>query len=330
MVVRDRHIAALRFPRAGFFIAALVVTLTAPATAAEHITSLTKVTIEAGKLVIFGETRRARETVTLDDGVATAVSNQRGIFSFEVEYLPANCLVELKVRNAIKPAVVANCGPKGINPLGAWRPTTRYVTDDLVTFRGSSWRAKRKSQRRRPDTFPALWEAFALRGIRGPAGSQGPQGATGAQGAQGATGPQGPIGTTGLQGPQGNPGPQGAAGATGAQGPAGTDGTFTSYRWVTQTCNDSGGWVQQGLQVYCTSACDAGELAIVGRRDYTNRIAQRVQDIVLPVWSESASAPLPSDVFYSNLTDTSNLLGGLQVGLIYNDVKVHVLCGPSS
>jgi hypothetical protein len=48
---------------------------------------------------------------------------------------------------------------------GAWSPTKNYVTDDLVTSRGSTWRAKRPNKGKLPgSTAPSTakdWELFA-------------------------------------------------------------------------------------------------------------------------------------------------------------------------
>jgi len=204
--------------------------LPAPASAVEPIKSLSKVAIEAGNLVIVGKTRAAGRTVKLDDGVATTVSDGNGDFSFELVYLPADCVVDLKVGATIKTAAVADCGPKGVNPQGAWNNQIDYLTDDLVTLAGSSWRAKSDNKGKKPTLNLAIWEQFAARGAKGATGATGPQGAIGATGATGpqgatgvtgATGPVGAIGATGATGPVGATGATGAIGATGAQGPAG-------------------------------------------------------------------------------------------------------------
>jgi Collagen triple helix repeat (20 copies) len=188
-----------------------------PVSAAVQITELTKVAIETGNLVIEGKTRRAGQTVKLDTGIATTVSDADKNFRFELVYLPPGCVVELKVRTEIKTAVVANCGPKGVNPKGAWGRTASYVTDDLVTFRGSSWRAISDNKRKRPDANPTLWEQFAARGQRGETGPRG------IQGVKGDTGDQGPQGIQGVKGDKGDQGIQGVQGPQGPEGPKGDD-----------------------------------------------------------------------------------------------------------
>ena len=183
--------------------------LAPPASAADQITNLSKVAIETGNLVIVGKTRVAGQTVKLDNTVATTVSDANRNFTFQLVYLPTDCIVELKVGTVIKEAAVADCGPKGVNPKGAWKSTNSYLTDDVVTFVGSSWRAKSDNKGKRPDANPTLWEQFAARGVKGATGAEGPQGPTGPQGATGATGPQGPQGATGPRGARGLQGPPG-------------------------------------------------------------------------------------------------------------------------
>jgi hypothetical protein len=106
-------------------------------------------------------------------------------------------------------AVVANCGPRGVNPKGAWDATVSYVIDDVVTSLGSTWRAKKNNVNKSPSAYPGVWEKFASKGDQGTAG---PTGATGPQGPAGAIGPQGPTGAQGPQGPQGLQGPPGPSG----------------------------------------------------------------------------------------------------------------------
>jgi len=145
-------------------------------------------------------------------------------------------------------------------PRGEWTAGVQYFTDDLVTSRGSTWRAKRDNINKVPgSTKPssnADWEQFAA-GLN-PVGAWDQtltyhpddlvtyQGSTwralltnlskvpskrpdfweqmaakGARGAKGDTGATGPEGPTGAIGPQG---PQGATGATGPQGATGLTG----------------------------------------------------------------------------------------------------------
>ena len=95
-------------------------------------------------------------------------------------------------------------GPKGLNWKGEWNTTTNYVTDDAVSFNGSSWIAKRANANVAPDEG-VDWSIVAQKGDTGATGPQGLQGPAGLQGAQGPAGPQG------LPGPQGPPGPDSSA-----------------------------------------------------------------------------------------------------------------------
>ena len=97
---------------------ALMLAQAPPVSAADQITNLSKVAIETGNLVIVGKTRVAGQTVKLDNTVATTVSDANRNFTFQLVYLPTDCIVELKVGTVIKTAVVADCGPKGVNPKG--------------------------------------------------------------------------------------------------------------------------------------------------------------------------------------------------------------------
>jgi len=224
---------------AALAVAAVMLAAASPASAVEEITSLDRVAIRGGSLVVIGTTRLAGSTVVLDNGVATAVSDPDGNFTFQVAYLPPNCMIELAVGAVIRTAVVARCGPRGLNPRGAWQREDEYLIDDVATFAGSSWRAIRDNSGRRPDKALRHWEQFVAKGDAGPRGQQGaqglkgntgdqgaagPQGLEGDTGNAGATGPQGAQGTAGVQGSAGAQGPQGDIGAAGAQGVAGVQG----------------------------------------------------------------------------------------------------------
>lgn len=170
--------------------------------------AVTKASIEAGRLVIEGTTPQARQRVTLD-GRHTATSNANRRFGFSLAYHPASCVVDLTAGAATARAVVADCGPRGVTPRGAWKKGEAYSADDLVTLQGSTWRARRASKGKRPDRSAPDWERFAAKGDagqRGLTGPQGPQGNAGPRGPQGATGPQGPQGPQGPKGEKGDPG----------------------------------------------------------------------------------------------------------------------------
>ena len=150
--------------------------------------------------------------------------------------------------------------PMAVTPRGEWSPTVRYITDDLVTSRGSAWRAKRNNRNKAPgSTQPstaAYWEQFAA-GLNplGPWDASTKyhrndlvthQGSTRRATRTGlnkvpslkptfweklaAKGDRGPTGETGAQGPKGDTGdtgsqgPQGIQGVPGQQGPQGIQG----------------------------------------------------------------------------------------------------------
>jgi hypothetical protein len=130
-----------------FLFSAVSLVIALPALAAVEITSLTEVAISQGNLIIVGKTRLAGSIVILDDGVAKVVSDADHNFKFQLVYLPSNCIVQLKVGVVVKSAVVTDCGPRGLNPRGAWRSTLHYLTNDLVTLAGSTWGAKSDNAR---------------------------------------------------------------------------------------------------------------------------------------------------------------------------------------
>jgi hypothetical protein len=158
---------------------------------------------------------------------------------------------------------VAESVAMDVRPRGAWSPSVTYELNDLVTSRGSTWRAKRTNLNQVPgSTSPSTafdWERFAagfnplgpwsntatyhrddlvshlgstwrarftnVNKTPGLAPQDWQQFAN--KGAMGATGPKGPAGSTGAtgeQGPQGSKGDTGDQGAQGIQGPTGDQG----------------------------------------------------------------------------------------------------------
>ena len=209
----------------------------APASAA---ITITKAEIAAGRLVVTGSRTGTAPNIVLDDQFSTAVAG--GNFAFSLPYLPPDCVVDLKGSGGTAgtaTAVIANCGPRGLNAKGAWSNVANYTSDDVTTSGGSSYRAKRANLNKPPASNAADWEVLAKKGAAGIQGATGGDGAVGAQGlagvdgADGATGPAGPqgvAGNDGTAGPQGDPGsidPQGPTGVTGAQGPTGIVGVLT-------------------------------------------------------------------------------------------------------
>lgn len=210
--------------RRGIAAAALMLAVGATTEAGAAL-AITSAKIEAGKLIVTGTTVSASQAVQLD-GLFNATSNAQKVFTFNLgDYHPADCVVEAKVGAAAVNAAVANCGPRGLTPRGAWGAATAYVLDDAVSHLGSSWRAKRASTNKPPGrTSPSTaldWEKFVAKGDTGAQGATGPSGLQGLAGAQGATGASGPVG---FMGPPGDQGAVGAMGATGAAGANGSNG----------------------------------------------------------------------------------------------------------
>jgi hypothetical protein len=193
--------------------------LTAPVQAAGI--TITDAKIESGRLIVTGVAPSPNIQVKLEN-YFTATSNASKIFSFSIaNYLPPDCVVDATAGTAWGTGVVANCAVRGVSPRGAWVTNMTYVVNDLVTFQGSTWRAKRSNVNKSPATSTLDWEKFVAKGDpgqAGPAGPAGPGGATGPAGPAGsigAIGPAGPTGTAGVTGPQGPQGPQGQQGPTG-------------------------------------------------------------------------------------------------------------------
>lgn len=137
--------------------------------------TLTKAAVETGRLVVEGTTATANTPVKLN-GLYSATSNAQKKFTFSVVWLPPACIVDLTTGSGTDQAVVAMCGPKGLEFRSTWLSATNYTTNDLVTLDGSTWRAKRASKGKRPGQSAADWEVFAAKGT---AGSGGIAGATG-------------------------------------------------------------------------------------------------------------------------------------------------------
>ncbi|MEJ8574085.1 hypothetical protein [Microbaculum marinum] len=165
--------------------------------------------IAGGRLVVEGKTPEPRQTVTLDEKY-TAKSNSERSYSFSLPaYHPADCIVAIDAGLSSATAVVANCGARGIKPRGPWSNSTSYQADDLVTYKGSSYLAKRSGKGGAPNQSARQWERYVSRGAPGVAGPRGPAGPTGPAGPQGLAGPQGPQGLAGAPGPQGEKGDPG-------------------------------------------------------------------------------------------------------------------------
>jgi len=174
--------------------------------------------------------------------------------------LPAVTLVQPGTAGAAQSAAVE---PQALTARGEWSPDVRYETDDLVTSRGSTWRARIADKNKVPgQTSPSTadyWEQFAAgfnplgpwlstakyqpgdlvtyQGTtwlalqtntgRTPNAYPGRWARFAERGAQGLAGEQGPQGIQGPLGPQGEAGPagpRGVRGKVGLQGPQGPQG----------------------------------------------------------------------------------------------------------
>ena len=166
--------ATLRHSAAGFALASLVASA---ANAAD--VSVTDAKIEGGKLVITGTTAAPNTWVRLDGQTISTFnvkSGADGAFGFSLVYHPGDCVVG--VQKLISPtslgaatsALVANCGRDGVTPRGAWNQSADYVRNDLVTYLGSTWRARRGSSNKLP-VSGADWEQFAAAGEDAEAGA---------------------------------------------------------------------------------------------------------------------------------------------------------------
>jgi len=185
--------------RASVFVAGLVTAVSALGVGSAFAAgvTVTDAKVQAGKLIVTGQTPNASQSVTLDSRF-TVTSAANKVFSFALtNYLPSDCIVDLKAGTSTGSGVVANCGARGLAPRGAWVVSATYLANDLVTYQGSSWRAKHTSTNKPPATNIAYWEKFASKGATGAQGLTGVPGPTGAQGPQGPTGPQGPQGPAG-------------------------------------------------------------------------------------------------------------------------------------
>jgi len=122
--------------------------------------------VEGGLLRITGTTKGKNKKVRLD-GVYETRSGADRVFSFEIVYLPDDCIGELAAEGKKIDAVIQGCGAAG--PVGDDGP------------RGK-------------------------RGKRGTRGNTGPEGPMGDTGLAGPAGPEGDAGADGPAGPQGAPG----------------------------------------------------------------------------------------------------------------------------
>ena len=118
--------------------AELVVTNTASADI-----TVTQASAGAGRLTLRGKTN-PYSVLTLDGGVASVKARASGAFDFgALSYIPGRCVV--MITSPGQPSVVvnvANCAPISLKSRGNWNALDTYVTDELVFYNDSTWRAK--------------------------------------------------------------------------------------------------------------------------------------------------------------------------------------------
>ncbi|WP_374331879.1 hypothetical protein, partial [Aestuariivirga sp.] len=107
------------------------------------ITVTKAVTTGSGKLSLKG-TATPRSVIVLDGGIATAKTNAYGAFDFgSLGYIPERCVVRLESAGQATVLVnIASCAPISLRSRGDWDSSLSYITDELVFYSGSTWRAK--------------------------------------------------------------------------------------------------------------------------------------------------------------------------------------------
>ncbi len=102
--------------------------------------------IEAGRLVVTGQTMLPGTSVTLLDTGDVTKSDGRRRFAFEVVHLPEDCIVDLKAGPLHERAVVANCAPKGDTGIVAsgsfqadWHNVKTYNTWSFLVLDPKHW-----------------------------------------------------------------------------------------------------------------------------------------------------------------------------------------------
>ena len=191
-------------------------------------TALAEIAISAarvneGQLVLKGTTAPNAQ-ITLDGGVARTTASATGAFDFgKLYYVPSSCMVELTSPGQTTVYTkVRSCSTLSLQSSGAWNNTSSYVPNDLVTHKGSTYRARQAVPGNvvPGPTTSSYWELFSASGMTGPTGPAGATGSTGPAGPAGATGSTGPAGPGGANGSRGPAGPRGGRGSVGPAGPS--------------------------------------------------------------------------------------------------------------
>jgi hypothetical protein len=278
--------------------------------------TVTDAKIQSGRLIVTGLTPGPNQQVKLD-GRFTVSSNASRAFAFSIaNYLPPDCIVDLVSGTATGVGVVANCAARGLSPRGAWATNLTYLRDDVVTFQGSSWRAKRTNLNKSPATSTLDWEKFVAKGDAGQqglAGAAGPAGPAGATGSAGATGAAGPAG------------PQGPAGPTGPQGPSAFLATYNLSGTITGAiAANSAGYVFAGPTVMIDFAQSdrliASATAILGTAEFAHSICSQAGAGAIQQLAPRSNASVGGlrTPFNSSVT-SSMAAGSLKIGYcVYN------------
>ena len=150
-------------------VAVFVAAMAASAQAADL--TINDAKIAGGKLVISG-TGAPNSWLRLD-GQAGADFSVRsgadGTFAFGLLYHPGDCIID--VQRLLSPAklgpateaLVSGCAPRALTARGAWEAGTDYLAEDVVSAKGTSWRAKRGSIGSPPAAGSLDWEQFAAK-----------------------------------------------------------------------------------------------------------------------------------------------------------------------
>jgi hypothetical protein len=290
-----------------------------PSSAATNIT-ITKASLEAGRLVIAGFAPPGT-LIRIQGTDFTDRANAQRRFSFDIAYRTPDCQIVLTTSGGAINVLIDSCAP-GVLSRGPWGANAQYDSGDLVLFEGSNWIALRGNRNKRPGATGsgADWQLFAERGPvgpRGPVGAEGPQGPTGPQGVQGPTGPVGPTGPQGFKGEEGPP------------GISGNSGEFAGAQIASEACNlgtfqfiDT---VPDPDQWYCIAACPPGQVAATGWALNENSGALHDSGVVNPEFaSESQFAGGYTDQFvvYESVEDPGEYS--------IDDITVAIMCLPNA
>lgn len=131
----------------------------------------------------------------MDGGQPTAFEPGEFHRVFAVEF-PSNGTVTWFLAGVQAPAnaTLPSCD-QPLTWLGSWDATATYDKNQLVSYLGSAWIARRRNTAQPPD-MGTDWHLLAQKGDIGPQGIQGVRGETGEQGREGIQGPPGAPGIT--------------------------------------------------------------------------------------------------------------------------------------